>query len=406
MTDAPKNIVILGAGFAGVRAALDLAARQDELADHRIVLVDRNTYHLFTPWLYERASTGSPVHGLKIPLASIFHGWPVDLVHGEVQTIDRTRHQIRLTNRVNLTYAYLVVALGSVSNDCGIPGIAAHALPLKTYADAERIRAETEAQYRDFLASAQPTALFQVVIGGAGTTGVELTGEVHRHLKHLAQRLGDGEGRFVVKLVEAEDRLLPGFPDWVSRAAHVRLGQYRRIEILLQSRIASVTAHTVTLTSGDTHQSPVFIWTGGVRTNPRVGADLLGDGGRIPVNRMLQLPNDPDVFAIGDNAGPSGGRSKTECPLTIQNAYAQGSAAAANLIRHIRGQPLVPLVIDHPGFIVPVRGHWAVSTIGRPLVGHLAYWLLRLVHLRYFLWILPFSEAVRRWYRRDEERHA
>ncbi len=395
-----RTIVILGAGFAGIRCALDLAARSDELPDHRIVLIDKNSYHLFTPWLYERASTGTPVRSLKIPLAEIVRHKPIEFLRGEVTTVDRDTRAIRLNSGQRIDYEYLVFALGSVPNDYGIPGLNTHALPLKTYEDAETIRRQTRERFRAFLTKHQEGDVFQVVIGGGGVTGIELAAELHAYLKELSAAYGGGEDVFVVKILEASDRLLSGLPDWASRRAQVRLGYFRRIEVHLQNRITTVTADHVVSADGDAVAYDLLIWTGGVTPHPLVGRCALpqGPGGRSATGATLQLPDDPYTLAIGDMAVCVDPMSRRESLQTIQDAYRQGALAARNIINHARGKPLEAYTHAHSGLVVHARGRWAISTLfGLKISGWLPHIAKQIINLRYFLRILPAGEAFRRW---------
>ncbi|MBI2590182.1 NAD(P)/FAD-dependent oxidoreductase [Candidatus Berkelbacteria bacterium] len=394
-----KNIVILGGGFAGVRAALDLARDRQLIDTHRIVLIDRETYHLFTPWLYTRASTGAPRRGVRIPFQVIFATQPVEVIRGEVKAIHRGMHAVTLKGGQEIDYEYLIVALGSVSNDFGIDGIAKHALFLKTFEDAERIRSKIEKQYRAFAVSNQVGELFQVIIGGGGLTGVELVAELHSYLKDLARKYERGRGSFIIKIVEAEQRLLPGLPEWVSNKTHARLGSYRHVEILLQSMIAKVRTRKIELKNGDTLEYEILIWTAGVQAHPLIASleQPLDYHKRVIVKSSLELRDDSHVYVIGD-AGVVSVRTKIRDTETILNAYKKGEVAAANIVRALTRKPGLSYQPVNPGCIIPLSGAWAISTIGTPLIGRVAYLFLRLIHLRYFLHILPFSEAFKRWY--------
>ncbi|MBI4185745.1 FAD-dependent oxidoreductase [Candidatus Berkelbacteria bacterium] len=393
-----KTILILGAGFAGVRCALELSKRSSQLQGYRIVLVNRHSYHLFTPWLYQRATTGAPADGLKIPLHTIFHRQSVELIVGEITQIDRARRMVALKSGQMIAYAYLVLALGSVRNDLGIPGIKQYGLALKSYADAEVIHEALKTRYRTFLGSAPPGSLFQVVVGGAGLTGVELTAELHVKLKQLAQGFGDSQERFVIKLLDADQRILHGLPTWMAANIQTRLGSFRHIQVMLQSRIEKVDRRMVTLQNGDRYEHELFIWTGGVAAHPLSRVCPVDRTSRIQVGMDLTVAHDDQTFAIGDIAICQNPKTHRESQQTIVTAYTQGALAARNIVHRINGEHLSTDHRSSPGYIVPVRGAWAVSSLGLPLVGQPAVWLLHAIHLRYFIQILPFPDAIKRWY--------
>jgi NADH dehydrogenase len=401
MAGGKHNIVIVGGGFAGVRAALDLCKRLGDLPKHRIILVDRNTYHLFTPWMYEHAATAAISRKqLKFPYSTIFRDKPVEVIRGEVEKIDRHTKTIGLKSKQNITYDILTLACGSVPNDFGIPGVKRHGLLLKTIEDAERIRTTIRERFLRFLEGHKDGKVFQVLVGGGGVTGSEFTAQLHSYLKEIARTVAHDEGTFLIKIVESSSGLLGGMTDWASRQAQERIGSYRRIEVLLQHRITRVNAASISIANGDTLAYDVFIWTGGIQANPLVvAADLVTTKrGRAEVNMSLQSVCDPSVFVIGDSASCINPATHEQTRETIESAYKQGALAATNAWRLLTKRDL--LSFDHKlsGNIIPLKNNWAISTLlGFQLTGTLAYGLVRLVNLRYLLWILPFKDALSRW---------
>ncbi|MDO8335742.1 MAG: FAD-dependent oxidoreductase [Candidatus Saccharibacteria bacterium] len=401
MAGGKNNIVIVGGGFAGVRAALDLCALLGDLPKHRIVLIDRNTYHLYTPWMYEHAATATVSRKLlKFPYSAIFRNKPVEVIRGEVEKIDRHTKKISLKSKQIIPYDILIMACGSVTNDFGIPGVKRHGLLLKTIEDAERIRTTIRERFLRFLEGHKEGKVFQVLVGGGGVTGSEFTAQLHSYLKDIARTVAHDEGTFLIKIVESSPKLLGGMSDWESRQAQERIGSYRRIEILLQHRIARVNAASISIANGDSLTYDVFIWTGGIQANPLVTtADLVTTKkGRAEVNMSLQSVCDPSVFVIGDSASCINPETHEQSRETVESAYKQGVLAAANTWRLLTKREL--LAFDHKltGNLIPLKSNWAISTLfGIRLQGLLAYWLVRVVNLRYLLWILPTKDAINRW---------
>lgn len=393
--EGPKNIVILGGGFAGVRAALDLAREHRKLKDHNVILIDKRHFHLYTPHLYDYATVGVPKKSLMIPFADIFRGKPVQFIHGEVSEINLEKKSVKLSGGRAMPFEYLILALGSVPNDYGIPGVSRYGIALKWAEDAEKIRQQARVRYEDFVKSDPPFgALFKVVVGGGGFTGVEFTAELHNLMKHVAR-----EGRFKILLVEAADRLLPGMPEWVARETQKRLASFRHIEIALQSPIAEVTKRTVILRSGDHISYDLLVWTAGVKPHPLLGKMGLACGkkGHLITNMTLQVPEHPNVFAVGDSAACVDARRRETFALFALDAERQGALAAANIVRILNHHKLEKFKEYRPGFVIPLRGRWGILSLGNLRIKGWPAWAFHeFIHFRYLTSILPLKEALAR----------
>lgn len=225
-----RTILIAGAGFGGLTCALALerALRREGVLDRcRIVLVDRNDYHLYTPNLYE-AATATPVDApalllkrvLVTPIAESIRHRRITFLQDEVREIDFLRRRLYTHEQGALSWDVLVVALGAEPADFGIPGLRRHALPLKGLEDAIAIRRRIWKRFQ----KKAPGEVLQVVVGGAGPTGVEFAGEVVGYLRRL-QRLCGKPITPQVHLVEAGPTLLPGMPPGVVSRVTRRLGR-------------------------------------------------------------------------------------------------------------------------------------------------------------------------------------
>ena len=401
MPGGKHNIVIVGGGFAGVRAALDLSKRIGNMPNHRIVLLDRNTFHLYTPWMYKYTATAVPKRQLKLPYSTIFRHKSVEVIRGEVTTIDRHRKEIILGSKQVIPYEMLLLACGSVSNDFGIPGVKRYGMMCKTIEDAERIRTTIRERFLRFLENHQDGKVFQVLVGGGGVTGSEFAAQLHSYLKDTARTVAHDDGTFLIKIVEASPRLLGGMNDWVAQQAQERLASYRRIELLLQHKIERVTAANISIATGDTLSYDVFVWTGGVQANPLVMAANLTTANRCraKVTMSLQSVDDPSVFVIGDSGLCINPTTQEQTYETIESAYNQGALAAVNAERRVNGRPLLDFNHKLHGNVVPLRNNWAISTIfGARLRGKIGYMVFLLINLRYLLWILPARDALERWF--------
>lgn len=349
------NIVILGGGFAGVKAALTLKNKVKS-KDINVALIDKNSFHVFTPPLYEVVAAEEPQRNVVIPYKSIFDN-NLLFIQGTVEKVNTKERKISLNNNREYIYDYLIFALGSESADFGIPGVKDYGIPLKTLEDAIRIK--------NALKNAR-----KIIIGGGGFSGTELACELITHKGHLD-----------ITLIQGSSVLLKELGDGVSQLAEKRL-LAGNVHLVLGERIEKVTKDTVEVESGKVFPYDVFIWAGGVKPNTLLG--------KIEVNKMLAVFNLKNVFAAGDVVAPG----------VAPSAEKMGEVAAENILRSLKGESLLPYIHRHMGYVVPLGSHFAAFAMGKyHISGIFAYILQQLIFLRYLLTIVPFFEAVKRFLR-------
>lgn len=410
MTETPKTILIAGAGFGGMTAALKLERRLRNHPDWNIVLIDKNTYQLYTPALYEIAAIpkeeADPT-GLQsviaIPIADIIAGKKITFIHGEVAHVDQEKRSVRMRGDRELQYAFLILAVGSGTNYFEIPGLREHALPLKRFEDAVKIRNKIE---RALMERRELT----LVVGGAGMSGIELIGELSNFICYLVMASPDplrsGTQRILneptcpvrLALIEASDTILPGLDHRVARSASKRLTKLG-IEIHTSTRITSVTPKEIL--TNDTRAIPydILVWTGGVMGNPFCGANSLPVTNKknCAVNEFLQIGD--YVFAVGDAAGFIDPGTNTFLPWNVPVAEAEARAVAKNIVRQIKGKPKIPFRPSkrYP-YVLAIGRKYAIADLMFIRFRGFAGWCLKLlVELRYLIFILPFSRAIRVW---------
>lgn len=358
------NIVILGGGFAGVRAALTLKNKIKSY-DIRVTLIDENSFHVFTPSLYEVATAEEPQGNVVIPYKAIFND-QIEVIQGKVQKIDSLKQTIFLESLENVqvkkeySYDYLIFALGSNTEYFDIPGIKEYGIPLKTLTDAIKIK--------NVLKVLRTTNSNKIIVGGGGFSGTELACELAIHKSHLS-----------VTLIQGSPILLKELRDGVSQLAKKRL-EKGNVNLILGKRIKRVTKEIVEVENGKIFPYDMFVWTGGVRSNK-----LLGD---IKVDKSLQIKDKKNIFAAGDVVTPG----------VAPRAEKMGKIAAENVLRLIKGESLLSYSYKNMGYIVPLGGHFATFAMGRfHISGIFAYILQQLIFLRYLLQILPPFEALKRF---------
>lgn len=413
-----KRFVILGGGFAGRNVAAELARQLSAVdadaaaSSAEIILVDENSYLLFTPMLTEAAGGTvdarhivSPTRG-ELPAHVTFH-------QGRVEEIDLSARRVTLRRTTDdhgepkgnhgadsrrlttLEADQLVLALGSVANHHGVPGLEEHSVSMKRLPDAQTVharvfdlldRAEVEPD------RAARRALLTVVVGGAGYTGVEtmaavnerLRAEVRRRQRHGARRLDPDDVTTI--LVDPVHRLMPELES--ARLAAYAEAKLREagVEVLLQTKITAVGEDFVEFNGDRRLPVGLLIWSGGEMPSPLVtkleGVRRSPHGGALEVESSGAVPGHPGVWAIGDCAALPRPDGKGTYAPTAQNATREGTLVAANIAATLCGEPTRPFTYRPIGELALVGPRAGVAEIyGWPVSGLLAWAMWRAVYL-------------------------
>ncbi len=353
-----KKVLIVGGGFGGVKAALELSA--DEIFE--VSLISDQPNFRYYPALY-RAATGGKSSTASIPLTEIFKGKNVQLVTDRIQKLNRAERRIKGNSGHSYSYDILILALGVVTNFFGVKGLEKYAYGIKTLDDAQELR---DHLHRQLLKDHSPD-LNYVVVGG-GPTGVELAGELPHYLRHIMSRHGIKRQSVHVDLVEAEPRLLPRLPRAYSRAVQKRLRRLR-VQLFLNQAVKAETADELRL-DGHSIDSHTVIWTAGVTNHPffKTNDFKLNEHGRVIVDQYLQA--EPDIYVIGDNAD-------TAYSGMAQTALRDGVFVAKNLKRASLDQLPLSYKAKKPVYATPVGPHWAAVLWGNLQIDGWLGWLLR-----------------------------
>ncbi|OGE82729.1 MAG: hypothetical protein A3B10_01735 [Candidatus Doudnabacteria bacterium RIFCSPLOWO2_01_FULL_44_21] len=393
-----QQIVILGGGFAGIRAALDLHNYLHNDDRYEIVVVDRKDYQTYYAGLYEAATTE---HGrvearrvkqtVTIPFTEIFNRTKVKVFKGFIERIDIIDGKIITDSRI-LSFDYLVIAMGSIADFYGIPNLDKFGYTLKSLEDAIMIRDRVE----DLIVK-QDSA--QIVVGGGGFAGAEFVGELHNLLKHECQHHNKKLENFKIMVVEGGTSFLPGLSEKVAQLVAVRLA-HMKIETRFSTLITEAARDYVTLNNKEKVNCDLLIWTGGIRScRLPVASDLERDKkDRTISTPNLNLRGFQNVFIAGDNVCFIDLNTKKPVPQTAQEAIRQGKHVAKNIFRLIKKRPLH---IYHAGpsrFVIPVTGKYAIFYTSNLIISGFAGWLIRkFADLRYFISVLPWWTAFKYW---------
>ncbi len=380
------RVVIVGAGFAGIRAAQKLARAKAE-----VVLVDRHNYSTFIPLLYQVATGFIHAETIAYPIRKWVRRWPnVRFWQANVESLDLEGKQI-MTNHGPLDYDYLILSTGSQTRFLGVEGAPEYTFTLRTLPDAIVLRHQILRCVEQADRTGEQHYLKFVIVGG-GPTGVELAGSLQELLTDSLQRDYPSLDlvRAEITLVQSGDRLLPGLPPKLGHYTQRQL-QRQGVQIRLQTRVAAVTPNGVDLTD-DTHiAAATVIWTAGVLAQkPSLAQPTDWDAAigtarqaKIVVAPTLQLVNYPHVYAIGDVAHVE----QDDRPLVgiAPEALQLGGTAAENIQRQLLGRAPKAFKYFDKGQAAIIARHAGVAyLLGRiPVTGPLA-WLIWLgVHLYY-----------------------
>lgn len=400
-----NNIVVLGAGFAGVSALLTI---HRELRDRglcpgfNLILVNRSEQHLYTPALYEiasiprgQASALAIKSAICIPIPDIISRFPTVKFIGETVTkLDPEKRIVEFGSGDWIAFAYAVIALGAETNFFNIPGMAENAYPIKTFEDALRLRNRIE----KIMATAKDA--IRIIVGGAGATGVELSAELVNFLCHLKTDFNMPHCREEITLVEAGPEILAGFSPVVIHNVRSRLERLG-IRIKTNAAIAMVSETGVTLRDGLFIPADILIWSGGIKPASAIAnfGLTLDPKGAIVVNEFLEAR--PRIYAVGDCACFITKDMARPLPGNVPVAEAEAEVAARNIVAEIAGRErkrFQPNKNYH--FILAVGGKYAISDIAAVKFFGLLGWMVKqLVELRYLLALLPWPKAVRMWLR-------
>jgi NADH dehydrogenase len=391
----PKNLVIIGGGFAGVTLARRLDRHLPE--GWTLTLVSRENFITYNPLLPEVVGASLlPGHVVAPHRLMVRRG---QVCMATVSGIDLEQREISYLGEGSgvIRYDQLVLACGVDASLDLVPGMAEYALPLKTLGDALFLRNRVISRLEQAALQKDPEArrwLCTFVVVGGGFSGVEVAGEIRDFLRASMRYYPQLPGEDLrVVLIHSGDRLLPELSERLGRFAGERMMK-EGIEIRLGARAARVDDRGLTLASGDTIVAGTVICTIGTMPNPLL-TELQAerDRGRIRTNPDMSVPGKPDVWALGDCAAVPNGDGKALCPPTAQFADRQARALARNILRRLEGQPTVPFHYRPVGQLCSIGHNKAVVELfGIKLSGFVAWLLWRGVYL---LKIPTFARKVR-----------
>ena len=384
-----KRVLILGGGFGGTYAALELEktlARQRELA---VTLVTLDNYFLFTPMLAEVAAGELELSTIVNPLRRLLKR--VKSFVGSIQAVDLESRHVTVSHASDghthqLRYEQLIIALGTMTNYFNLPGVKDSCFTIKTLSDAVALRNQLIMQLEEAnaeCAAVQRHPMLTFVVGGGGFAGVETLGAL-KDFVHDAIRfypnLRPDHLSFI--LVTPDQMILPELTHKLGTYAQRKLAM-RGVEIITSAKVKAYQAGIIELSNGKRISSNTLIWAAGNAPNPLVAAlPLPMRNGRIVVDDYLEVDGWPGVWAVGDCALVSNPRAGGFYPPTAQHALREGTAAARNIAATLCGGRKKQFRYSSVGQLAAIGRHLGVANIfGMNFSGFLAWWLWRTIYL-------------------------
>ena len=361
----PKEVVIVGAGFAGLGCARELAKHDENV---HVTLIDKHNYHQFLPLMYQVATYQLAPVDVSADIRQLFRKHTnISVKLGEVTSIDPATKTVTLEDGQTFAGDYLVLAAGSQANFFDTPG-AEHVFPLYSLDDARRLRSRILAVFED--ADRDPSRVdagaLNFVIVGAGATGTEVAGALAELIRHVLpsqfHELALDKARVI--MVDLGDAVLGPFSPKAHEYASKVLNK-DGVEIRLGTSVKEIAADHVVLSDGDTIPTHCVIWGGGIKAAQLAETSGLkqGRGGRIDVQADLSVADQPGVYVVGDIANT---------PDADGNAYPQlgsvalqaGAWAAENIVADVEGKPSENFDYHDKGIMAMIGRNAAVAEMG------------------------------------------
>ena len=376
-----KRIVIIGAGFGGLRAAQKLAGKPVQ-----VTLIDRRNYHLFQPLLYQVATAGLSPDEIAYPLRAIFRKQKdFDFLLAEVNAVDFAAQKV-FTSRGEVPYDALIIAAGAAVNFFGNASLAENALTLKDVGDAVHLRNHILRMFEQAAHENQQEerrAQLTFVVVGGGPTGVESAGAFAELISLVLRRDYPGLNLDDVRviLLEAADALLVGFPPKLQKNA-AQVLKAKHVDVRLLAKVEAYDGRLVELADGSSISSRTLLWSAGVRVAGLMDSLGLEQArlGRVRVTPQLNLARHPQVYVIGDAAYLE--KAGSPLPMMAPVAVQQADVAVENILAQAKGQKQRVFEYRDPGSLATIGRNAAVARLGKwQFTGFMAWVVWLVVHL-------------------------
>lgn len=395
-----KRIIVIGAGFAGVKAAKTLSKKLKN--DAEIILIDKHSYHTMMTQLHEVAAGRVPFTNAQYDLQKLFaRRKNVQILTDEVIGLDKVAKTVTTKSSGVLAFDYVIVAIGGEPNDFGVPGVKENAFTLWSMADALEIKRHLEITVEK--ASLEHDAdkrhaMLNFVVAGSGFTGIEMVGELIDWRRVVAQDYKLDESEITLNVVE----MMPTILNTLDRKDADKVVKYlgkKNVNLLLNHTITEVAADHIKIKDGAAIPTHTLIWTTGVQGNTQASAYGLSEserGHRLTANSYMEAQGfeGQGIYVAGDVSGYIEEATGRPTPQIVEAAEQTGHTAASNIIADITGGEKHNFVGKYQGTMVSVGSKWGVAS----LMGkwHMSgFFAMAVKHLIFLLYTLQIGSL---WY--------
>ncbi len=400
MSGQKTQIVVVGGGAGGLELVRKLGSHYGRTS-HDIILVDRNLTHIWKPLLHEVAAGSLDANLDEVGYGGHAVRWGYRFFNGSIESIDRTARVMttaplldengaEIIGRHSIRYDYLVLAMGGISNDFGVPGVREHAMFLEDRPQADRFRQKLlNACLRTNHAhqTGDTEACVRISIVGGGATGVELAAELYnaaKALRHYGLEVFD-ENKLEVSLIEAGPRILPALDEAIAASAKFEL-EKQGVRVLDNTQVVRLAERAVHTGNGTIIDADLIVWAAGVKGADEI--ETMGDldltqGNQIIVRPTLQTKSDDRIYALGDCASCMLPGRDRPIPPRAQSAHQMASLVFRNLVRVQAGKLPKDFVYQDHGSLVSLSRFSTVGNLMGNLVGgrmRVEGWMARMVY--------------------------
>ena len=368
-----KNIVVLGAGYGGITAALKLSSLFRKHYHIKIHLIDKNPYHTLKTQLHEAAVHKNEV---VIPIERIIFKKDIFFHCGVVTKIDLVNKKVFIDDEI-IPFIYIVIALGSKSNFYNIEGLSDFSFPLQSFEDAEKIYNHISQHCAK--ASSEQNAYkrkqrLTFVVGGGGLSGVEFATELSDHVKRCISNYKLSGDEFEIILIEAGNKILPGVSDYIRSKIEEKL-HAKGIKVILNTKITHINENEVFLSDLNSIRTKTLVWTGGIRISNLIKESGFntGSSGRVLVDEFLKAKDFPFAYALGDNALAINPVTGLPVPAAAQFALQQGRLVAQNIYYDVYGYQKIAYQPKVWGEFISLGRHLAAGWLALPFSKKLSF---------------------------------
>jgi NADH dehydrogenase len=380
-----KRIVIIGAGFGGLKLAKKLVG-----SGYQVVLIDKNNYHQFQPLFYQVATSGIEPSSILFPLRKIFQKKQDFYIRiADVYSIDTEKKQL-MTSLDVVWYDYLVIATGVKTNYFGMKNMETYSFPMKTISEAMALRNRILLNLEKAVTlfnhhEEEKESLLNIYVVGGGPTGVEVSGAIAEMKKFvLPKDYPDLDFNLMkITLVEGDPEVLGSMSENASKKALLYL-QKMGVDVMLNTRVTDFDGEYISFADGTKIRTKLVIWAAGISgvVPPGIPEELIGRGRRIMVDDFNRVKGYEDVFAIGDIALMINDESPKGHPQVAQVAIQQGKNVARNFKALARNEKLKPFRYIDRGSMATIGRNRAVADLSFVRYGGFLAWMTWMfVHL-------------------------